>query len=231
MSKIALNYLTKNPLLHMGMLMPIKRGTSNIIYAGNDGVLLKETVSGAFMLSAGTFETGIRLIKLIDNGQLFALHQDFMVDIFKETYQTANILKNVQAVYFLGKRLPVPDGIVIKPLDKCYIDIIAEHYHVNIGREYIENRIKTGALFGGFVDGTLCGFIGTHEEGGIGLLEVFKPYQNMGFGKALLSYMVNIFLDEGLTPFDQIGVDNAESIGLHKKLGFEISSDRVYWLF
>lgn len=69
------------------------------------------------------------------------------------------------------------------------------------------------------------------EEGSIGILEVLDEYRGRGFGSALEKFMVNRILEKGQTPFAQISVDNQVSMDLQRKLGFEISTERVYWLF
>ena len=56
MKERAITYLIKNPLLHMGMIEPIRRDTADILYAETDGVLIKEQKSNAYMVSVDNFE-------------------------------------------------------------------------------------------------------------------------------------------------------------------------------
>ncbi|NSB14708.1 hypothetical protein [Clostridium beijerinckii] len=58
MKSDAIKYLIKNPLLHMGMIEPIRRDTAEILYAEIDGVLIKEQESNAYMISVDNFEKG-----------------------------------------------------------------------------------------------------------------------------------------------------------------------------
>ena len=53
MKSRAIEYLIKNPLLHMGMIEPIRRDTADILYAEIDGVLIKEQKSNAYMMLNG----------------------------------------------------------------------------------------------------------------------------------------------------------------------------------
>lgn len=47
----AVTYLEENPLHHMDMLVPIRRGSAELIAANPRGVLLLERQSGAYMLT------------------------------------------------------------------------------------------------------------------------------------------------------------------------------------
>ena len=51
MKNTALKYLDKNKLLYMGIIEPIRKNTADILYAGEDGVLIKEKNSGAYMIA------------------------------------------------------------------------------------------------------------------------------------------------------------------------------------
>ncbi|WP_368487475.1 hypothetical protein [Clostridium sp. BJN0013] len=42
----------------MGMIQSIRRYTADILYAGTDGVLIKEQKSNAYMVSVDSFEKG-----------------------------------------------------------------------------------------------------------------------------------------------------------------------------
>ena len=77
----------------------------------------------------------------------------------------------------------------------------------------------------------LVGFVGTHAEGSIGLQKVFDKFRRKGYGEALISFMVNHQLAKNVAPFAQISVHNEASLSLVYKLGFELSVDKIYWLF
>jgi len=229
--KLELNYLMQNPLMHMDMIVPIKRGTAHIIYAAEDGVCFKETKSGAFMMSVSCKKTGEQLLKLLDKDGLFTFHQDFMLDDFKAKVRYNTIIENYQAVYFGKDLLAANDCIRIKPLDKSHFDIVIENYDVDVGMDYLHKSIKEGRIFGGFADSSLIGFVGIHAEGSIGLLKVFDAYLEKGYGTALAGHITNYQLSQGIVPFAQIGINNNASLSVFAKLGFSISSECVYWMF
>lgn len=226
----ALNYLTKNQLLHMGMLEPIRRGTADILYANTDRVLLKEQSSGAYMISADSIDKGKELIDRLSECNLIVLHQLEVMKYAAMKYNLTNQLVCYQAVYMDKNKCKVKTDLDIKQLNLSEKDIVLEHYDKLSSKE-IEKLINIGNLYGGYKDGKLIGFVGYHLEGSIGLLEVFPHYRFKGYGTTLEIYIINQMLDKGLVPFAQIEIDNLKSIALHEKLGFSISEDRLYWMF
>ena len=103
-------------------------------------------------------------------------------------------------------------------------------YSHEIGREYIECRLAAGEMFGAFKDGELAGFIGLHEEGSMGMLEVLAAFRRMGVGSLLVATLCRFLMERGLTPFSQFTVDNLASRALHESMGFSISTEFVFWL-
>lgn len=77
---------------------------------------------------------------------------------------------------------------------------------------------------------TLAGFAGTHEEGSMGMLEVFEPYRRRGIAAALEKYLINRTLEKGFTPYCQVFTDNAASIRLQEKLGLKLCRKEIYWI-
>jgi len=226
----AIEYLIKDPLLHMGMIEPIHRGTADILYNEIDGVLIKELKSNAYMLSVDNFEKGQGLINSILKCNLIVAHQKFMVDYISNRFGLSEKLECVQAVYMDKTKIQIHGELEIRQLDQNQIEVILEHYN-KISNNEIEELLKNGNLFGGYKNDVLIGFIGNHLEGSIGLLEIFPEYRRLGYGATLESYMINKTLKDGLVPFAQVEIENKKSIALQKKLGFKISEDRLYWIY
>ena len=215
----------------MGMIFPIRRGTAEILYAEGDGVLLRELASGAYMSSACDAGKDRDLLQPLGKRELFCLHRKDTADWLVETYAFASRLECFQAVYTSGRRFAQISALEVRKLGVGHLETLYEHYHDYVGYEYLRRRLESGAIYGGFLEETLCGFVGTHEEGSIGILEVLDAYRGRGFGSALEKFMIDLILDRDEIPFAQIAVDNKVSIDLQRKLGFEISTERVYWLF
>ena len=119
--------------------------------------------------------------------------------------------------------------IEIRQLDISYTEEILAHYHLG-SEEYIKERLLNGCMFGAFVEGKMAGFIGTHIEGSIGMLEVYEEYRRRGIAESLESYIINTRLSKGLLPYGDIIVGNEPSFGLQRKLGLKITKENFYWV-
>ncbi|WP_160673686.1 GNAT family N-acetyltransferase [Clostridium sp. C8-1-8] len=230
MKEKAIEYLMQNPILHMGMIEPIRSGSADILYADFDGVLIKELKSKAYMISVTSYEKGHELLNLIPKCSLIAVHQKYMVEYILNKFQLTEQLECFQAVYTGTAKHEIKEEIEVKPLEENQIEVILEHYD-KLSVDEIKELLRNKSLFGGYKDGKLIGFIGTHLEGSMGLLEIFPQYRRLGYGEIIESYMINMLIDKDLVPFAQIEVNNEKSIGLQKKLGLTISEDRLYWIF
>ena len=89
--------------------------------------------------------------------------------------------------------------------------------------------LQRGDMLGAFVDGEVAGFVGFHDDGSNGMLEVLPPYRRRGLGRALEQAVLNLALERGFTPFGQVFTDNAVSIALQKSMGLTLSDEPVYW--
>lgn len=224
------SYLIKKPMLHMGMIEPIRKNTAQVLYAEIDGVLMKELKSNAYMISVDDFDKGRELIELISECNLILVHQEFMVDYIADKFKLVEQLDCIQVVYTSKNKLKVNEELEVRLLKLEHLETVLEHYDKLPKTEIIE-LIKSESLYGGYKDGVLVGFVGNHLEGSMGLLEIFPAYRRKGYATALESHLVNQLLYKGLVPFGQVLYNNENSIALHKKLGFEISKERLYWVF
>lgn len=230
MREIAIEYLMKNTLLHMGMIEAIRRDTADILYANIDGVLIQEQRSKAYMMSINNFDVGRKLIDSLSECSLIAVHQDYMVDYISKKFSLDEQLECFQVVYMNKDKLNVNGELEMRLLEEKQVGVVLQHYD-KLSTNEIQTLLRNKSLFGGYKEGVLIGFIGTHLEGSLGILEIFPQYRKLGYGTILESYMVNTMLDKGLTPFAQIEVNNEKSLALQDKLGFSISKDKLYWMF
>ena len=225
----ALAYLNRDPLLYMDMIEPIRRGVAEVLAAGEYGVLLHETMSGAHMLAADTRELGEELLSMVPSGSLWVAHQKFMVDPMLARYRLTHVYECLQAVYLSAEKQKESGELLIRPLDVSYAgQIVAQYAHAGLAE--IEGVLQRGNLFGGFLGEELAAFGGFHLEGSIGMLEVFPAYRRRGFARQLERYLMNLQLDRGRVPYAQIFMENDASVSLHRKLGFRLAAQPVYWL-
>ena len=126
--------------------------------------------------------------------------------------------------------VPSFDG-ELRWLDRSWAVWTEEHYsHSFGGVSYMEDAIDRGML-GAFVDGQPAGFIATHIEGSMGMLEVLPQYRRRGIGEALLLAMTASCLERGIYPYGQVWADNDPSLALQRKVGMTLSEELLFWLF
>ena len=123
----------------------------------------------------------------------------------------------------------LPEGAEIRKLDQSHVDFVHAHYHMVDDIGYIRERIEAD-LFGVFLRGEIAGFVGTHEERSMGLLEILPEYRRLGLAYALEAHLINHLLSQGRVPFCQVAIANDASIRLQQKLGLAISDQVIYWL-
>jgi GNAT superfamily N-acetyltransferase len=229
MKDIALKYLTKDELIHMDMLEAIRRGNADIIYASLDGVMLQEKYSGAYMLSKMDKTLGISLLEKLHEPKLIEVHQEYLAQHASGRFAFSDILECFQAVY-TGKDKPkLAKGLTIKrPTDEELV-VIKDNYN-KISNEEFYKINEIGNLYAGAADGEMIGFVGSQLEGSVGLLKVFPEFRRLGYGMELEKHMICLMMDKGYVPFGQVESHNEKSLAMQKKLGLEISKDKLYWL-
>lgn len=232
--KDVLKFLYRNYLLHVDMIECIKNQGYRIIESNNKGVLISDKDNIVVMLSVIDINSKRDFIsKIPKEAKMIVAHQEFYVNYLKEIFNVTDEMKCYQSVYTKKNPLTIDNSnIEIRILGEEYAEYVFNNYSSKDTSDidYIRDRIKTNTMLGAFIDKKLVGFVGTHEEGSIGILEVIPEYRNMGIGKKLQKYATNLALSQHRIPYGQVKINNESSIRLQKKLGFEISEDIVYWL-
>lgn len=121
----------------------------------------------------------------------------------------------------------------IRLLNMAELDYVAERC-ITCEKKYLQQRIQAGAMYGIYMDkenkSLLAGFIGVHEDGGMGMLYVDETYRRQEVAASLESWLINWHLKRGETPFCQIGEGNIPGIRLQEKLGLYLCSEPMWWL-
>ena len=230
--EIALARLTGNRLLYIDMLEVLRRGTAQIRRAGPDGVLLYDPPSEVWFLDAETPAALDEMLHMLDGCVILTGHQMWYKDKLAAHFgfQTEQICR--QSAWLSPQPPVVPsfDG-ELRWLDRSWAVWTEEHYsHSFGGVSYMEDAIDRGML-GAFVDGQPAGFIATHIEGSMGMLEVLPEYRRRGIGEALLLAMTASCLERGIYPYGQVWADNDPSLALQRKVGMTLSEELLFWLF
>ncbi|MDD7650918.1 MAG: GNAT family N-acetyltransferase [Candidatus Faecousia sp.] len=222
----ALDWLSREPALHISMTEPLRLGKAQGLAVCSRGVAL--TLEDVAMVAAEDLETALHLVEQVGDWNQMTVAGSRLTGQVCQALGLKVTCPCHQAVYWGREPLAVEGDI--RPLDMGYFPQILEGYHLFHDPEYIEERIGAGVFFGAFVDGQLAGFVGEHSEGSMGMLEIFPAYRRRGLGYALECFQINRYLSQGRVPFDQVVVGNEKSMSLQKKVGMELSRDTVSWL-
>lgn len=228
----AQKYLEKDRLLHMDMLEPLRLKEAQVKYAGGDGVLIYHIPGGIYMLSAASEESAKRISSLVDFTPLMVLHQPYLKEELMRRLSLNHTMPCHQAAWMKEEPVPALDECIdIRPLSMAELPSVIQHYTNIPDEQYIRERLQAGML-GIYVEGKLAGFIGTHPEGSIGLLEVFPAYRRQGLAYQLETAMMLHQQSLGRIPYAQIKEGNDASVALHRKLGMEITQEAsICWLY
>lgn len=207
----------------------LARGYGEILYEDGEDILVYDRRCALAMMTVTDREKGAALLDLVPEGTVsFQISQEFMIPVLKEQLSMHVDMQCVNACYTAGVQLPVRHKD-IRPLTLEEADYVSEHYEHG-SRAYIEERIRSGAMFGAFVDGILAGFAGEHEEGSLGMLFVRPDCRGQGIGQALEAFLVNRHLALGYTPYGQIVAGNEPSCRLQERSGLYLSKGFVWWM-
>jgi len=227
-------YLSRYPNKNIDMLEILPLPTARVLAASDSGVLMEH--NGLYLLSCDEGTDAGYLPLLVeglagDPERMIVLHSPALKDELVATYGFQAFLDVRHGVY--RKQEPVayslPEGAEIRRLDESHLGFVVRHYHMMDDEMYLRERIDEG-MYGVFLGGELAGFIGTHDERSIGLLEILPEYRRLGLAFALEAHLINHLLEQGRIPFTQVSVDNEPSLALQRKLGMELSDAAVHWL-
>lgn len=128
---------------------------------------------------------------------------------------------------------PVDGGgsrLFIVPLTEDDLPVVREAYGL-LDEDVILRHLCDGRVWGGYdARGDLVGFIGEHDEGSMGMLEVFPAYRRRGYARALEAALMNALHAAGRTPYCHVDPANRASIALQRTLGLTRVGSTQCWL-
>lgn len=227
----ALAFLNRNRLLYLDMLEPIRRGTAELLYTGADGVLLYDRLAEAHMLGADTPQALERMLPLMEGCTILTGHQLWYKDRLAARFGlTCEQICHQAAWLEETPPAPLPFGGELRLLDRSWAPWLTAHYSHDFGGLAYMERAADRGIIGAFVEGKPAGFVGFHDEGSIGMLEVLPAYRRRGLGEVLQRAAVNLALERGQLPFGQVIDGNEASLALQRKLGMAVSKTTLFWL-
>ncbi len=224
--------LSCDPVNNADMLAVLTEGNAQVIHASTAGVIL--WFDGILFVNATSPASGLELLPLakpMAQTHFAVVHDRSLSEAFCNAYGYRVLMHCYNQLYQQPQppTYHLPQGAAIRPLTRSDLPAVLTHYHAINDPVYLAQRLDVG-MFGVTVNGALAGFIGTHEERSIGMLEVFQPYRRMGLAYALEAYLIAHLMEQGRMAFAQVVVDNIPSLHLQKKLGLTMGTQSVSWL-
>lgn len=227
----------RHPWLYTDMTEPLRLGTAQECILIENCVIVKvaETWIWAPFTEGAEKEAAELVLKEMKPSDGLCMHSSHSVD---ETRKILGIEEELTPCYLAVRLSQEPFDIkteaVLKPLTYEHTDFVVQNYRMakfyTNPEESIREAIDRG-MTGAFVDSELAGFIGTHSEGSLGMLEVMPQFRRQGLGKALEQHKINEYLADGKIPYCHILENNSASLALERELGFLISdTSSVCWL-
>ena len=216
---------------YLGLDRVLKRGSGDIIADREDALLVRDRVSGAYLLACEDAEAGLQLLDRCAGPDLsllmvsdYALGQKAF-----EKYGFSEKLECYQVAYY-GEKPRADTGLSVRTAEEEDIPVLIRNYRM-ISPEELEKVVRRKSILLGYHQGQLVGFIGEHLEGSMGILYVFPEFRHRGFGSALQTHFIARTMDEGYIPFGQVEKDNPESLRLQKRIGMTVSDRLMLWMW
>ena len=228
-------YLERDKPIRVDMIEAIRRKTGTVLYAAPDAVLL-QIPPGFYQLVGDTVEACERALDAAkDDYFAFVAHNEVSREAVQKRYPQLNVCNPCwQAYYPKTESIPVPDVCEIRPFPVDQLPLLVSVYDPEADPEDYREAVEHGDVLAAYRDGEITGFIGFHEDGSGGMLEVLPKFRRLGIGSALEIALHNLALSRGWTPYGQIRVGNEASRKLQESLGMVLSDPAgsvLYWIY
>lgn len=215
----------------LGLDRVLRRGSGEILAERDDALLIRDRVSGAYMLACGDTEIGMPLLEryIGQDCALLMVSDRALGRAAFERFGFSEKLECFQVAYF-GEKPTCKTALTVRTAEPGDLPTLIEAYRL-ISPEELEEVVERGDVLLGCEEDRLVGFIGEHLEGSMGLLYVFPEYRRRGFGAALQMQMIARTMEKGFVPFGQVEKDNLASLALQEKMGMTRSDDLIVWMW
>ena len=216
--------IERNPLLHLCVTEPIRRGTAQILRQNPHGLLAFDRPSGLYLLAADGVGSAASLLEGVEDvGFIMLLDASFEPLI--ERYHLSGRMRCHQAGLLKASPPPPDPRLTIEAPDDFAFARILQTYHMDTPEELRRRRDAGELFFARDAHGNDVGFVGLHPEGCFGLLEVFPEQRGKGYGAALESHILRFCLENDRIPYCQVEVENRISLNLQRRLGLDVSPE------
>lgn len=226
--------LSKEKRNHIAMIECLRRGAGEILWEEKGGVLLRHRPSGVCMVLGGQEKVLPEplLQRLAEETGEMVVCQEWVKEILCQG-QYREMMQCIQYLYPQKETL----SVTFKDIRQLSLETLSEEqfeeicrYYTLGGREYLQERIQAGAMYGAFEDEMLAGFIGIHSEGSLGMLYVPEKYRGRGIARSLEAYAINKMLERDWIPYVHVIEGNEISCRLQEKLGLYRAEKKIWWL-
>ena len=176
---------------HFALARYVLDKEAQILYAENDGLLM--LFKGIYVLF-GTNKNGLKkALSMVDSARCFVCSSSEEGDVVLKRFKN---IKNKKACYQILYKKPfgveIPEDTVVKELSPTSenIDFVTSTYTLGFSREDIKRLMTDFTFYATYTGGEISGYIGRHDEGSIGLLEIMPKFRRMGLGAFLVDYSV-----------------------------------------
>ncbi len=133
------------------------------------------------------------------------------------------------AYAYLDAMPTLPSGkSEIKRLAPSLAQTVADASGISFDR--ISRLMRDSGVYGAIVGGTLAGFIGQTEIGGIDLYRVYDESKTPDIGKELTLFLTTLVMTYGRLPFATVGRDEEQRSSILKQCGFTAGKLFAYLL-
>lgn len=214
---------------NVDMVEALKRGDGALVYAEEDAILIRMSVGYLYLFYAVSRAAADRAVAGIAEMPACVSHGEHAEAAVRDKFRHTGCNCCYQAVYEPRVRATGDEGFDIRVLDESYAETAAAHYSLYNNPDEMREILRKGDMLGAFVGNELAGFVGIHDDGSCGMLEVYPEHRRKGFGRALEAAILNLCLDRGWVPFGQVIVGNDASIALQHAAGVTLSPHTVSW--
>ena len=223
MRDLALAYLNQDYYSNYPLIKAIENGFK-VIHADDSGVLLIDSERVFALLSAAD---PLKFHALIPKPELMEVIGQTAGPLTQSHFGFENAMFCHQ-YYYPAKT--VDSDLELEPARLDDLGFIAQHYKLSDENE-LRETIERGYLWVVRDEGQLFGFIGRHEDGSMGMMEILPEYRRQGWGERLERALIKIVLSEGELPYGHVIVGNEASARLQEKLGLIRCQELVTWFW
>ena len=216
---------------NLGIARVLERGTGEVIERSAAAILVRDSVSGAYLIACDDpVEGEVLLGRCAALGcKLLMVSNEALIETAFTRCGFSDRIVCYQVAYY-GPSPELDDGLTVRAAELRDLSFLLETYH-NLSAEDLERLVKMQNILFGYAQGQLVGFIGEHLEGSMGLLYILPKFRRKGYAAALEKRFIARTLARGFVPFGQVDVGNLASLRLQEKLGLTRSERPIGWMW